>query len=63
MPLDIEPTVLVKALITGDTEQAQLLGATELDEEDLSLLTFVDPGKNNFGPLLRDVLTRIEQEG
>ncbi|TWT58682.1 Na(+)-translocating NADH-quinone reductase subunit A [Thalassoglobus neptunius] len=63
MPLDIEPTALVKALLVGDTEQAQLLGATELDEEDLALLTFVDPGKHDFGPVLRDVLTRIEREG
>ncbi|QDT33195.1 Na(+)-translocating NADH-quinone reductase subunit A [Thalassoglobus polymorphus] len=63
MPLDIEPTALVKALLTGDTDQAQLLGATELDEEDVALLTFVDPGKHNFGPALRDILTRIEREG
>ena len=63
MPLDIEPTALVKALLTGDTEMARLLGATELDEEDLSLMTFVDPGKHNFGPILREVLTLIEREG
>jgi len=63
MPLDIEPTALLKALMTGDTEQAQLLGAMELDEEDLALLTFVDPGKHDFGPILRDILTQIELEG
>lgn len=63
MPLDIEPTALLKAVLTGDTEQAQLLGATELDEEDVALLTFVDPGKHDFGPALRDILTRIEREG
>ncbi len=63
MPLDIEPTALLKALLTGDTEQAQLLGAMELDEEDLALLTFVDPGKHDFGPILRDILTQIELEG
>lgn len=63
MPLDIEPTALLKALVTEDTELAQLLGATELDEEDVALLTFVDPGKHDFGPALRNVLTRIEREG
>jgi Na+-transporting NADH:ubiquinone oxidoreductase subunit A len=63
MPLDILPTPLVKSLIVGDSDQAQLLGCLELDEEDLSLLTFVDPGKHDFGPVLRANLTKIEKEG
>jgi len=63
MPLDIVATVLLKALITEDTEQAQLLGALELDEEDLALCTFVCPGKYEYGEILRRNLTRIEQEG
>ncbi len=63
MPLDIEPTFLLRALATNDSEQAQLLGASELDEEDLALLTFVDIGKHDFAPMLRKVLTTIEKEG
>lgn len=63
MPLDIEPTYLLRSLVIGDTDQAQALGALELDEEDLALCTFVDPGKHDFGPILRKVLTRIEREG
>ncbi len=63
MPLDIVATPLMKALITNDTEQLQLLGALELDEEDLGLCSFVCPGKNEYGELLRQNLTRIEQEG
>ena len=63
MPLDIEPTYLLRALLIGDTDQAQALGALELDEEDLALCTFVDPGKHDFGPALREILTRIEREG
>ncbi len=63
MPLDILPTPLLKALIVGDSDQAQLLGCLELDEEDLSLFTFVDPGKHDFGPVLRANLTKIEKEG
>ncbi|MEO1979059.1 MAG: NADH:ubiquinone reductase (Na(+)-transporting) subunit A, partial [Fuerstiella sp.] len=47
----------------GDTEQAQALGCLELDEEDLSLCTFVCPGKYEYGPILRDNLTQIELEG
>lgn len=63
MPLDILPTQLLRALIVGDTETAQQLGCLELDEEDLALCTFVCPSKYEYGPILRDVLTRIEQEG
>ncbi|RMF19075.1 MAG: Na(+)-translocating NADH-quinone reductase subunit A [Gammaproteobacteria bacterium] len=63
MPLDILPTQLLRALIVGDTEMAKKLGALELDEEDLALCTFACPGKYEYGPILRDVLTRIEIEG
>ncbi|GIX29617.1 MAG: Na(+)-translocating NADH-quinone reductase subunit A [Porticoccaceae bacterium] len=63
MPLDILPTQLLRALVVGDTEMAQKLGALELDEEDLALCSFVCVGKYDYGPILRDNLTRIEQEG
>lgn len=63
MPLDILPTPLLRALIVGDTEMAQKLGCLELDEEDLALCTFVSPGKYEYGPILRESLTRIEIEG
>ncbi len=63
MPMDILPTPLLKALVVGDTDQAQLLGCLELNEEDLALFTFVDPGKHDFGPVLRANLTKIEKEG
>ncbi|MDO3384206.1 Na(+)-translocating NADH-quinone reductase subunit A [Gilvimarinus algae] len=63
MPLDILPTQLLRSLIVGDTETAQQLGCLELDEEDLALCTFVCPGKYEYGPILRDNLTRIELEG
>ncbi|BCG63364.1 MAG: Na+-transporting NADH:ubiquinone oxidoreductase subunit A [Methyloprofundus sp.] len=63
MPLDILATPLLKAMVVGDTDQAQLLGCLELDEEDMSLFTFVDPGKHDFAPVLRANLTKIEKEG
>lgn len=63
MPMDILATPLIKALLVGDTDQAQLLGCLELDEEDMSLFTFVDPGKHDFAPVLRANLTKIEKEG
>ena len=63
MPLDILPTQLLRALIVGDIETATNLGALELEEEDLALCSYVCPGKYEFGPILRDNLTRIEKEG
>jgi len=62
MPLDILPTQLLRALIVGDIEMAQQLGALELDEEDLALCSYVCPGKYEYGPILRDNLMRIEKE-
>ncbi|HDR0636059.1 TPA: Na(+)-translocating NADH-quinone reductase subunit A [Pasteurella multocida] len=63
MPLDIIPTLLLRDLAAGDTDSAQALGCLELDEEDLALCTFVCPGKNEYGPLLRQALDKIEKEG
>lgn len=63
MPLDIVPLALLKSLSSGDTEKARNLGALELIEDDVALLSFICPGKNNFAPVLRRVLNEIELEG
>lgn len=63
MPMDIIPTYLLRALIVGDVETAEQLGALELDEEDLALCTFVCPGKTEYGPILRQNLNLLEAEG
>jgi len=62
-PLDILPTPLLKAIVVGDTDVAQQLGCLELNEEDVALFTFVDPGKHDFAPVLRANLDKIEKEG
>ncbi|MCP3890702.1 MAG: Na(+)-translocating NADH-quinone reductase subunit A [Desulfobulbaceae bacterium] len=61
MPLDIIATSLLKSLAKGDTEKSKALGCLELIEEDLGLCGFVCPGKNDFGPDLREVLSAIER--
>lgn len=63
MPLDIEPTMLLRDILSKDLDSAIQLGVLELDEEDLALCTYVDPGKIDFGPVLRSCLTQIEKEG
>ena len=63
MPMDILPLFLMRALAVNDVEDAEALGCLELDEEDLSLCSFICPSKLEFGPLLRRNLTTIEKEG
>ncbi|PSL18283.1 Na+-transporting NADH:ubiquinone oxidoreductase subunit A [Shimia abyssi] len=63
MPQDFLPTQLMRALLVIDTDQAQLLGALELAEEDLGLIGFACPAKYEYGEALRDCLTKIEKEG
>ncbi len=63
MPLDILPTFLLRSIAVNDVEEAEKLGVLELDEEDISLCTFVCPSKTEFGVMLRNTLTTIEKEG
>ena len=49
--------------MVGDVEEAERLGALELDEEDVALCSFVCSGKNDYGPVLRRNLDIIEKEG
>jgi len=62
MPLDTLPTQLLRAMLVKDTDMAMNLGVLDLDEEDFALCTFVDPGKVDYGPVLRTLLTQIEME-
>lgn len=63
MPLDILTTMLLRDLISRDTDSAQRMGCLELDEEDLALCTFTCPGKYDHGLHLRACLEVIEREG
>ena len=63
VPMDILPTLLLRSLLVRDTDTAQLLGALELDEEDLALCTFVCHSKYEYGHALRACLDIIEREG
>jgi len=59
MPLDILPVPLLKALAVRDLERAVELGCLELLAEDLALLSYVDPGKGEFGADLEAVLDEL----
>jgi Na+-transporting NADH:ubiquinone oxidoreductase subunit A len=62
-PFDILPTFLLRALLIKDLTRAEELGVLELDEEDVALCTFVCPGKQDYGPILRQNLDTIWKEG
>ncbi|PRP98787.1 Na(+)-translocating NADH-quinone reductase subunit A [Enhygromyxa salina] len=62
-PFDILPTFLLRAILVKDVGRAEELGVLELDEEDVALCTFVCPGKQDYGPVLRDNLETIWKEG
>ena len=63
IPMDILATQLLRSLLVGDIESAINLGCLELDEEDIALCTYSCPGKYEYGPILREMLTQIEREG
>ncbi len=63
VPMDVPVTPLLLALLTRDTDRAQLLGCLELDAEDLALCSFLCPGKNDYGSVLAANLVQIEREG
>ncbi len=53
---------LLRALLVGDVDRARDLGALELVEEDLMLLSYVCPSKTDYGSLLRKVLEQLHKE-
>ncbi|MDX1484209.1 MAG: NADH:ubiquinone reductase (Na(+)-transporting) subunit A [Alphaproteobacteria bacterium] len=63
MPLGLLPVPLLRALSVGDRDAAVRLGCLELVEEDLALMSYVCPGRGEYGPLLRRMLRRIEDQG
>jgi Na+-transporting NADH:ubiquinone oxidoreductase subunit A len=54
---------LLRALVVGDEDAARALGCLELVEEDLALVSFLCPGKLDYGALLREMLDGIEGRG
>lgn len=62
-PLKLEINLLLDSLVKQNVQKAIQLGILELDEEDLSLCTYICPAKINYAPLLRSLLNKITVEG
>ncbi len=53
---------LLRALVVGDAQAGARLGCLELAEEDLALVSFLCPGKLDYGALLRALLDAIAKD-
>ena len=60
-PLHTPPAPLLRALLVRDAEAALELGCLDLEEEDLSLCSYVCPAKYDYGSALRATLRDIER--
>ncbi len=60
LPMHIPPAPLLRALLIEDDDAALALGALELGEEDLALLSFICPARHDYGALLRAMLSRFQ---
>ena len=63
VPLDILTFFLIRAVISGDIDEAEKLGILECDEEDFALCSFGCPSKTDVGAIIRQGLDMIEKEG
>ncbi len=63
VPLDILPYFLVRAILSGDLEEAERLGLLECVEEDFALCSFACPSKFDVGGVIRRGLRMLEEEG
>ncbi len=63
VPLDIMTYFLLKAVLSGNIEEAEELGILECDEEDFALCAFACPSKTDVGGIIRQGLDLIEKEG
>ncbi|MCK5013914.1 MAG: Na(+)-translocating NADH-quinone reductase subunit A [Candidatus Omnitrophica bacterium] len=63
VPLDIMTYFLLKAVLSGNIEEAEELGILECDEEDFALCTFACPSKTDVGGIIGQGLALIEKEG
>ena len=61
-PPGILAAPLLRALLVGDVERARDLGALELVEEDLALLSYLSSANTDYGPLLRNILDQLHKE-
>lgn len=61
-PMDILPSYLVKAIITGDIDRQEALGIYEVAPEDFAVAEFVDSSKLELQRIVREGLDILRKE-
>ena len=62
LPMDIMPEFLIKAMITGNLDKMEALGAYEIAPEDVALCEFVCTSKIPVQQIVRDALDLMRKE-
>ena len=62
LPMDILPEFLIKAMITGNIDKMEALGAYEIAPEDVALCEFVCSSKLPLQQIVRTALDNMKQE-
>lgn len=61
-PMDIYPSYLVKAIITGDIDRQEALGIYEVAPEDFAVAEFIDSSKLELQRIVREGLDLLRKE-
>ena len=61
-PMDIYPSYLIKALLTGDIDRQEALGIYEVAPEDFAVAEFVDSSKLELQRIVREGLDLLRKE-
>lgn len=61
-PMDIYPSYLIKAIITGDIDKQEALGIYEVAPEDFAVAEFVDSSKLELQHIVREGLEILRKE-
>lgn len=61
-PMDIYPSYLVKAIITGDIDRQEALGIYEVAPEDFAVAEFIDSSKLELQRIVREGLDVLRKE-
>lgn len=61
-PMDIYPSYLVKAILTGDIERQEALGIYEVAPEDFAVAEFIDSSKLELQRIVREGLDILRKE-
>ena len=61
-PMDIYPSYLIKAIITGNIDRQEELGIYEVEPEDFAVAEFIDSSKLELQRIVREGLDLLRKE-